>query len=154
MFCSDSKRVKHGIFPLIFIGITQEEPYQDFIHSFISFHLQEKCKYWFKKKKNVQNAITISNNYTMTKNHKKSLIFNNADKNNNDNNQPFTSQQCKTDSPYLNKNSSNHCWLSLACVPIPQCCKKKGLSKICETWVLMVFLPFNWQWCKKQTHSH
>ena len=45
MFCSDSKRVKHGIFPLIFIGITQWEPYQGLIHSFISFHLQEKYKY-------------------------------------------------------------------------------------------------------------
>ena len=35
-----------------------------FIHSFISFHLQEKYKYLFKK--NVQNPIIISNNYIIT----------------------------------------------------------------------------------------
>ena len=45
----------------------------------------------------------------------------------------MTIMQCKTDSPYLNKNGSNSCRLSLACAPIPQHCKKKELTKICET---------------------
>ena len=46
---------------------------------------------------------------------------------------PSLHSHAKTDSPYLSKIDSNHCQLSLACVPIPQHCKKKGLTKIYET---------------------
>ena len=95
------------------------------IYSFIhSFHFISKKSVSIAFKKKVQNAIIISTNYITTKNHKNSLIFNN--KNSNDNNYPSISQQSKTNSPYSNKNSSNHCQISLACVPIPQHCEIKG----------------------------